>query len=98
MRERECQCKECGKAFKAIRRQATFCGDPCRAAFNRRRRDRGAELYDFAMCGHNDKIEMLIKAYRCSDRSLRDGRPSWQDTTLAMINMPAVFGIEGDRR
>lgn len=96
---RKCECKECGEAFETQRNQALFCSDTCRLKFNRRRRDRGAELYDFIMVhGNAATVKRLVEAYRTSDKVLRAGRPSWQDTQMAIVNLPAVFGNSGDKR
>jgi hypothetical protein len=42
-------CIECEASFKSSRYDACFCGAACRNAFNNRRRDRGAMLYDLVM-------------------------------------------------
>lgn len=47
-------CIECGTTFKAQRYDADFCCTAHRNAFNNRRRDRGAILYDLAMIEATD--------------------------------------------
>lgn len=91
-------CRECGKGFSGKRPSALFCGGPCRQAFNRRRRDRGAELYDFVMVKDTDTIKGLVDAYKTADKALREGRPSWQPTRVAIMNIPAAYGSIGDKR
>jgi predicted nucleic acid-binding Zn ribbon protein len=95
------ECRECGKEFVARQRTAQFCSDPCRAAFNRRRRDRGAELYDFVMSpgkATEPIVRNLIDAYRAADAALRGGRPSYQPPEAAQMALPAAFGAHGDGR
>jgi predicted nucleic acid-binding Zn ribbon protein len=91
-------CRECGNDFKPSGRAALHCSERCRLAFNRRRRDRGAELYDFVMSGHPDTVEKLVGSYRTADKALRGGRPSFQPTTQALVRLPASYGPQGDNR
>jgi hypothetical protein len=81
-------CRECGEAFEAGRQGALFCADPCRAAFQNRRRDRGAELYDLFMLHRCQRptgrairafflMCRLASLWRAEDRRQRQGRPSW---------------------
>lgn len=42
-------CAECGKSFEARAYGSSFCGTPCKRAFNNRRAQRGALLYDLVM-------------------------------------------------
>jgi len=44
-----CFCRECGHPYYAKREDQEYCSTKCRQNFHRRRYDRGAELYDFAM-------------------------------------------------
>lgn len=46
MNARHVGCIECGKPVTGRRDGAQFCCASCRLAFNNRRRDRGAEMYD----------------------------------------------------
>jgi hypothetical protein len=99
-------CRECGFGFRASQRTTLFCSTACRAAFNRRRHDRGAELYDLMMVNsfetpHNalrPEIQNLVTAYRDADKALRCGRPSWQPWEQAKIRLPMSYGKEGDGR
>lgn len=93
------QCQECGKPVNRAKTNARFCGTPCRLAFTRRRRDRGAELYDFVMSGSSEPVvHKLTEAYRLADKVLRDGRPSYQPAEVAVLNLPLSFGNQGDKR
>lgn len=94
-------CQECGVAFNAKSTAAVFCGTPCRSEFNKRRRERGAELYDFVMAAYpttHPLIWKLAEAYRASDLALRAGRRSFQREVDARAALPAVFGERGDGR
>ena len=42
-------CQECGQPFYPQRRDQSFCRPVCRQTLHRRRYERGAALYDFAM-------------------------------------------------
>jgi hypothetical protein len=99
-------CRECGKGFRAVQRLQLFCSNPCRAAFNRRRHDRGAELYDIVMlnaagptkgCLSGD-LQNLVRAYLDADNALRSGRPSWQPWQFAKTRLPMTYGKTGDGR
>lgn len=96
-------CRECGKALerKETKRGGPrmFCDAPCRLAFNNRRRDRGAELYDLFMAlrferekAAKSKVWSLLcdraSAYRDADKARRDGRKSWQSLRAAMEALP----------
>jgi len=95
---RKPNCAECGHPFETTRREARFCSNECRQDFNRRRRDRGAELYDFYMAGELDTCKRLADAYRAGDQAKRAGRPSWQPQSLAIFGIPAAYGRDGDKR
>lgn len=98
-------CRECGKPFQPRQTWALFCDGACRRVFNRRRRDRGTELYDFVMAQHGNQpidyrpvIHKLCEAYRVSDLTLRNGRESWQPPSLALTRIPVAYGDNGDKR
>lgn len=91
-------CRECGSDMTGIKQPALHCSQPCRLAFNRRRRDRGAELYDFIMAGDQEKVTELISAYRQADKVKRQGRPSYQPTQQAQLRLPMMYGMNGDNR
>lgn len=101
------QCRECGKGFTSARRDALFCSSTCRKAFNNRRMIRGAELYDLWMANSYERdlrplglfaiMSNLARAYRDSDKQLRNGRPSW-NVKETLARLPVAFGSEGDKR
>lgn len=101
-------CTNCGKSFKSRQYAAFFCSTPCRAEFNVRRRNRGAELYDAMMEAAYGKeenkkqakqlVDALMRAYRDGDNHKRDGRRSWQSFTYASVRIPMAYGKEGDKR
>lgn len=101
-------CRECGKPVTGKRIEALFCSPICRKAFNNRRMIRGAELYDLMMANRYERdwskdenmltvISNLCRAYRDSDKELRDGRKSW-NAKETMARLPIGFGSEGDKR
>lgn len=93
-------CRECGKPFERKKWSALHCSSGCRLAFNTRRRNRGAELYDFIMAGgQREMVDRLIRSYKIADRVLRDGRHSFQPTTQATMRIsPSYDGAKGDNR
>lgn len=97
---RDKPCRECGKVFSPRHRTALFCCVAHKQAFNNRRRERGAELYDFVMAeGWRSPIgARLIEAYKKADAIKRNGRPSFQDMETAIQRIPIVFGNSGDGR
>lgn len=92
------RCRECGVLIQGKRVVALFCSGPHRQAFNRRRRDRGAELYDFVMGGDAATVARLKAAYVQADHVLRSGRKSHQPPAEAKGGIPAAFGDQGDGR
>lgn len=81
-------CRECGAALDPERQGALFCTNPCRQAFQNRRRERGAELYDLFMLHRCQRpVGKRIRAFfimcrlasrwRAEDQRQRAGRPSW---------------------
>ena len=91
-------CAECGRGFAPVKNWARHCSADCRAAFNRRRRDRGAEVYDFWMAGDQEHLEKLRAAYLKADATLRASRPSFQPVEIARMQIPMNYGTEGDKR
>lgn len=94
-------CRECGREFQAKTLSAAFCEPAHRAAFNRRRRDRGAELYDFVMAAYpttHPMVKVLAEAYRAADLDKRAGRNSYQREVDARAALPVVFTVKGDGR
>lgn len=96
-------CRECGKPFTPRQPSALFCSTVCRGSFNRRRRDRGTEIYDFVMAASvgvdcNDTINALLNSYKTADKAIRDGRPSYQPIDQAVTRIPLAFSDLGDKR
>lgn len=51
-------CRECQKPLDAsLKANATFCGIPCKAKWNNRRKNRGADLYDLWMAMRYERDE-----------------------------------------
>jgi predicted nucleic acid-binding Zn ribbon protein len=51
-------CRECGNAIAADRKpNAKFCSDGCKAAWNNRRKKRGADIYDLWMAMRYERDE-----------------------------------------
>ncbi len=50
-------CRECFKPLGAAKATAIFCGVPCKASWNNRRKARGAELYDLFMNQRFNRVE-----------------------------------------
>jgi hypothetical protein len=104
------ECKECGKplAGLGLKTNACYCCTECRKAFNNRRAQRGAELYDLFMAMRYDRALATkantwtvmcnaARAYRDSDKTLRDGRKSW-DLHETIQRLPMHYSNEGDKR
>lgn len=81
-------CRECGEGFKSRQYNAEFCGGPCRKAFNNRRMQRGAAVYDLLMIGKFDpqsverwkldgRLDALVETFHKDDEA--NGRKrSWK--------------------
>lgn len=109
-------CLECGNALTVPGQNSKpspakkFCQPACRMAFNNRRRDRGAELYDLFMglrfnrdeaakMGIWSQMCTLASAYRDADNHKRAGRPSFQSLKDAIDALPiARSSTAGDNR
>jgi hypothetical protein len=100
-------CIECGVTFQTNVKTAKACSTECRKAFNNRRMQRGAELYDLMMAHRFDRhnpdaaeqraaMYRMISVYRDADNALRAGRPSWDKDCLEQL--PLAFSTEGDKR
>lgn len=81
-------CRECGTEFQPKVPHAEFCCSPCRLAFNNRRMQRGAELYDLFMVMRYERgaakalglwaiMCRMAQAWRAEDDRQRGGRKSW---------------------
>jgi hypothetical protein len=98
-------CLECGKTYDNPSKLAQFCSTAHRLKFNRRRRDRGTELYDLAMSARfedngasKDLVERVLRAYHDSDKAKRGGRMSWQAWKTAQYRIPQSYSDKGDGR
>lgn len=91
-------CAECGKIIEKPARQSRHCSQACRLAFTRRRRDRGAEVYDFLMAGDTQTVAKLVAAYHQADLFARAGRNSWRPHDDAIQDIPFSYSKQGDKR
>src|SRR5688572_17639911 len=108
MKYRPRPCQECGKSFTPKTPTRLFCDTPCRNAFNARRRDRGAELYDVLMvqkfepnkwdANQIPPVDKLLLAYKAADDARRGGRRSWQNAWDVSTKLPMAYSTEGDKR
>lgn len=101
-------CRECGCDISHKKQGAVFCGPEHRKAWNNRRMIRGAEVYDLLMANRYEReaatslgvwsiATNLLRAYRDSDNTLRDGRKSW-NLRETLARLPVAYSNEGDRR
>lgn len=109
-------CQECGGSLvtpgqnRPMKATKKFCSQPCRMAFNNRRRDRGAEIYDLFMAIRFDRANAAQRrvwslmcsqaaAYRDADNHRRQGRKSWQSLDDAIEALPMFrSATAGDNR
>lgn len=101
-------CLECGEPRGA----GDFCADACRAAFNNRRKARGAELYDLFMVLRFDRkrakllrvfqaLCRLASNWRAEDQARRAGRRSWrrpEDVLETRTHLRAIVNYDGTGR
>lgn len=84
------ECRECGHFHDKAK--AAFCCTPCRQAWNNRRMQRGAQLYDLFMAVRYQRglakvhslwsiVCRLAQSWREEDVRERGGRPSWRAYT-----------------
>lgn len=89
------QCQECGSALSARRQSQAFCKPSCRQAFNNRRMQRGAELYDLFRAlrrERSDAKELNLWTHLCrlelkwqtEDDTARPGRRSYMSPQKAI--------------
>lgn len=107
-------CLECGSVLIVVGRRGQvpkFCQEPCRTAFNMRRRQRGAELYDLFMANSFERhatarvdgsirraMGRLASRWRDEDHRERSGRQSWGDYSEALRrDLTLTMAWEGDR-
>lgn len=91
------ECQECGNAFQS-KKPALFCCTPCRQAFNNRRMQRGAELYDLFRTLRRERAEAkklniwteicrLELGWQIEDNEKRNGRKSYMPAKKAIANL-----------
>jgi hypothetical protein len=99
-------CKECGGKVAG---KAEFCCSGCRHAFNNRRRQRGAELYDLYMAHRFERdlagelgvfqaINRLASQFREEDKAKREGRKSWRNPRAVLEERPYLKAIVRQER
>lgn len=99
-KKQQCLCRECGAPVD--RDDALFCSGVCRQAFNNRRLQRGAQLYDLFMALRFNRplasslglwsiLCRLASEWRSLDQVERAGRQSWQDPRRFLEKNPWVF-------
>ena len=90
-------CLECGDDFQRAGGHGTFCTPRCRGAWNNRRLQRGAEIYDLLMSlryerrGAKGVLTALCRAaaaFRDADHTERAGRPSWSSAREVLARRP----------
>jgi predicted nucleic acid-binding Zn ribbon protein len=68
-------CRECGAPFYLLKADQAFCGVKCRQTFHKRRYERGAQLYDFAMEWRGKRLKGgFTQLCRIIDDWLREDR------------------------
>lgn len=88
-------CQECGESFESRKVEARFCSTACRQAFNNRRLQRGADLYDLFMASRFErdqaaqeelwsKMCAVASGWRQEDERDRRGRKSWGNLREAL--------------
>lgn len=98
MNQRKCMCIECEKPMDAPRIGQEFCSPACRQAFNNRRMQRGAELYDLFRALRRERSEAkalniwtelcrLELHYQTEDDKQRPGRRSYMPPKKALANL-----------
>lgn len=86
-------------------RAREFCGDRCRQAWNNRRLQRGAELYDLYMAHRFERAEAsdlgvfqainrLASDFRAEDHDNRDGRRSWRKPRAVLAERPYLKSMK----
>lgn len=102
-------CLECGAPYEATQRRADFCSTEHRAAFNNRRKARGAVLYDLFMAYRferalSKKLEVwtlvcrLASVWRSEDHTERASRHSWQPPHKVLSRLTWLYAITTDIR
>lgn len=97
-------CQECGEPLAGMKPEARFCTSKCRLAFNNRRLQRGAELYDLFMAMRYDRsaakdagawsmLCRMAQQMREEDLRERDGRKSWQPASRVLKDRPDLHSV-----
>lgn len=97
------RCRECLKPLEAGRKAtAEFCGIPCKASWNNRRKNRGAELYDLFMAIRFERglaKTLGLWAVICRMASVwkeeddRAGRKSFSDPRQVVMRSPRYNAV-----
>jgi hypothetical protein len=93
------QCAECGQALGEAGKPKLFCSSVCRQAFNNRRMQRGAMLYDLFMTMRYERgrakvlgiwaiVCRMAMEWRREDDAKRGGRKSWQRAGSVLDRLP----------
>jgi hypothetical protein len=70
-----CFCRECGHPFYPRREDQEYCAYTCRTRYHKRRYERGAQLYDFAMEWRGKRLKGgFTQLCQIVDEWLRDQR------------------------
>lgn len=94
-------CQECGGPAPL---KARFCSPAHRQAFNNRRLQRGAEIYDLFMAHRFDRKQaqqlrvlqaMNRMASLWNEEDKAAGRRSWRDTREVLAERPYLRGVRG---
>ena len=104
----ERHCVECGAPYAAKKQTALFCSSDCRDMFHRRRKERGAVLYDMVMAMRYERgrsaekklYTMLCREaaeFRDIDNRQRNGRKSWRDIDEVIAERPYLTAQAIDR-
>lgn len=95
-------CQWCGKDF-AVREPSQFtCTAKHRHAFNNKRKERGAIIYDLLMVMRFDrplasnlgiwsKLCRILSNFRAEDHAEREGRPSWRHPNQTIERRPDLL-------
>lgn len=92
-------CLECGDGLAAPQPEQEFCSKRCRQAFNNRRMQRGAQVFDLYMAIRYERdaareekvvaqLSRLCMHFREEDDRQRGGRRSWGNWRKFLENNP----------
>ena len=90
-------CLDCGEGFHRAGDHGTFCSAKCRGAWNNRRLQRGAEIYDLLMTLRYERrsakgiftaLCRAAAAFRAADHAERAGRASWSNAREILARKP----------